>query len=80
MSHAPAARLSLDYFDFGRIISLDFLKSADKHLPQNRPLTGSEPKPASPALGARWIFFMMRIVNYSTSRTRRTENPKRRLL
>ena len=40
MSHAPAARLSLDYFDFGRIISLDFFKSADKHLPQNRPLTG----------------------------------------
>ena len=30
-------------------------------------LTGSEPKPASPALGARWIFFMMRIVNYLTS-------------
>ena len=25
-------------------------------MPQNRPLTGSEPKPASPALGARWIF------------------------
>jgi len=38
----------LDYFDFGRIISLDFFKSADKHLPQNRPLTGLNNKKNAP--------------------------------
>jgi hypothetical protein len=30
----------LDYLDFGRIISLDFPKSADNRLPQNRSLAG----------------------------------------